>query len=152
MIKGLQSILMYVLPFPTSVSVCSSFNNWVSSFVSISTEPLLLHKTSKPTTHRIYIRSWWLCMQPFHPDTMAVWLVLRSTHQICHDVIRCELVRVGLIVYDSTGQESCRGTMYCIYWRSLYSWCRWRGAWSPEMFTTSMERWCTDWLGWIMTN
>ena len=43
-----QSILMYVLPFPTSVSVCSSFNNWVSSFVSISTEALLLHKTVTP--------------------------------------------------------------------------------------------------------
>ena len=58
--------------------------NWVSSFVSMSPEALFLHKTSTPTTHRIYIRSWWLCMQPFHSDTMAVWLVCRSTHQICH--------------------------------------------------------------------
>ena len=71
MIKVLQSILMYVCisiesilmyvycvpPFPTSVSVCSSFNNWVDSFVSISTEALLLHKTMTPTTHRLSIRS-----------------------------------------------------------------------------------------------
>jgi len=32
------------------------------SFVSISTEALLLHKTVT-----LSIRWWWLCMQPFHP-------------------------------------------------------------------------------------
>ena len=38
-----------------------------------------------PTTHRLSIRSWWLCVQrPFIVNTMAVWLACRSTHQICH--------------------------------------------------------------------
>ena len=88
-------------------------------------------------------RSHWLCMQPFHPRHDGCgWHTIVSIRYVMW-FRRCQLVGVGLIVYDSTGQESCRGTTYCIYWHSLYSGCRWSGAWSPEMFTTSMEHWCT---------
>ena len=104
-----------------------------------------------PTTHRLSIRSWWLCVQrPFIVNTMAVVGIPEYPSDVsCNfDVVSY----ASLIVYDSTGQERCHRTTYCIYWRSLYSGCQWSGAWSPEMFTTSMERWCTDWWGWIMTN
>ena len=89
---------------------------------------------------------------PFILDTMAVWLACRSTHQICHVISTLSVGRRRPHRIDSTGQESCHRTTYCIYWRSLYSGCRWSGAWSPEMFTTSMERWCTSWWGWITIN